>query len=99
MDVFQVQMTKFPLVLLIVILAAGCVPLRSYVSEEKPITEPEVEKVSQTQEDQPARLIRVAVVVHHPLVELVIPSQFDLSGISPDTSKVIYKNGEKFMVF
>ena len=92
-------MTRVPIILLMVILTAGCAPLRSYVSTEKPVTEPEVETVSRTQEEKLTNLIRVAVVVRHPLVQLIIPDQFNLTGLSPGNSNLVYKDGKKFMQF
>jgi peptidoglycan hydrolase-like amidase len=64
-----------------------------------PVTEPVVEKVSQPNEERAANLIRVAVVVRHPSVQLIIPSQFNLIGISQSNSKVIYRDGKEFISF
>jgi len=92
-------MTKALLISFMIILTVGCVPLRSYVSTGNPATEPEVEKVSRPQEEKVTNLIRVAVVVCHPSIELMVPDQFDLIGISSSNSQIIYKDGKKFFQF
>jgi stage II sporulation protein D len=92
-------MTPIPLILLMIILTVGCVPMRTYVSTAKPVAESEVETVSRTQEEKLINLIRVAVVVRHPSVQLIIPEQFNLSGLSPGNSNVVYKDGKKFIQF
>jgi stage II sporulation protein D len=90
-------MTPIPFVLLMAVLSAGCVPLRSYVSTAKPVTEPQVVEISRTHEEQLTNLIRVAVVVCHPSVQLVIPDQFSLTGLSYGNSKTVYEDGKKFL--
>lgn len=91
-------MKKLSFVLFMVVFSMGCVPLRSYVSTAKPITEPEVKKTSQTHEENLTDLIRVAVVIRHPSVQLMIPSQFNLIGISAGNAQVVYKQGKKFLL-
>src|ERR1700679_42649 len=92
-------MTKALLISFMIILTVGCVPLRSYVSTGNPVTEQQVEKAPQPQEEKLTNLIRVAVVVCHPSVELIVPAQFDLIGISSSNSQVVYKDGEKCLQF
>jgi stage II sporulation protein D len=92
-------MTRTPFILFMAILTVGCVPFRSHVSMANPVTEPVMEKVSQPNEERAANLIRVAVVVRHPSVQLIIPSQFNLIGISQSNSKVIYRDGKEFISF
>lgn len=82
-----------------VIISTGCVPLRSYVSTENSVTEPQVETVPGTHEEKLANFIRVAVVVCQPSVRLIIPDQCHVTGLSTGHSTVVDKNGKKFMQF
>ncbi len=92
-------MTQALLILFTIIMNAGCVPLRSYVSTASPATQHEIERVSPSHEEQATRLIRVAVVVCHPSIRLIVPEQFNLIGISSGNSQEIYNNGKKSLQF
>lgn len=100
MGPFQAEMRPF--LLLSLALLTGCVPLRSYTDYETTTTtvESSLSNPSVPAEKQPpAHLIRIAIAVRQPSVQLLVPSGASVTGVSSLNARTVEQGGHKYYSF
>jgi len=91
------------ILLLVFVMATGCVPLRTYtpVEDQKPAVEASANDEYSHPKPllEPVHLIRIAVAVHRPSVRLLVPSGASVSGVSSLNARTILRDGHKYYNF
>jgi stage II sporulation protein D len=92
-------MTKYIFLIFFLLGSVSCVPVRSYVSSKTFVTRTSGDAPPSFHVEELSRTIRVAIVVRHLSVKIVVPAQFELDGIGALNSRAVQKGMEKLLSF